>query len=78
MVETARSTDFAQFLEDFAEAIELAAAGELEDAEEAIADARQAAVNEARADFTSTMAATYRYDVAARVLSRRYKETGRR
>ena len=76
MVETARSTDFAQFLEDFAEAIELAAAGELEDAEETIAEARREAVDEARADFTSTMAATYRYDVASRVLARRYRETG--
>lgn len=72
MLETDRTTDFAQFLGDFAHAIELAAAGEVDEAEDAIADARRAAISEARADFTSSMAATYRYDVAARVLAERY------
>lgn len=72
MLETDSTTEFAQFLGDFAHALELAAAGKVDEAEDAISDARRAATGGAGADFTSSMAATYRYDVAARVLAERW------
>ena len=67
-----RKTSFDLFLNDFAEAVELATAGEIQEGRSVLAASqRQAEDLAAREDFDQG-ALLYRYEIACRVFDERY------
>jgi hypothetical protein len=63
---------FEQFLNDFAEAVELAIAGEIDEACGALAACRRDAQEAAGQDGEAAGAVLYRYELAQRVFNERY------
>ena len=73
MVYELRKTGFDQFLNDFAQAVELAQAGEVEEARDILAASRRDMEAHAEnRDDVSRGVLLYRYEVAQRILSERY------
>jgi hypothetical protein len=71
-VET-REVSFDEFLHAFAEAIELAAAGEVEEGHAVLADARRVAAQGSGADPVAQGALLYRCETAERIFDSRYR-----
>jgi hypothetical protein len=72
MFTEARTTSFDDFLNDFAEAVEMAASGEIDEAQEALAASRRKAERATVEGAWAHGALLYRYEVAERVLGERY------
>jgi hypothetical protein len=73
MLTESRQTTFDEFLNAFAEAVELAAGGEVDDALNVLAEAQRRAEQAAEQEGWAHGALLYRYEVAARVLEERYR-----
>lgn len=68
----AKQTDFEQFLQGFAHSIELAMAGEVDDALASLDEAQREAERSADGDSANLMAILYRFDTARKVLLLRH------
>jgi hypothetical protein len=71
-VET-REVSFDEFLHAFAAAVELAAAGEVEEGRALLADSRRAAAQRSVGDPVTQGGLLYRYDIAERIFDSRYR-----
>ena len=67
-----RRTGFDDFLSDFAQAVELAASGEIEEGRALLAESQQRAEEMAGEDGTGRGAVLYRYEIGQRVFGERY------
>ena len=71
-----REVSFDEFLHAFAEAVELAAAGDIREGSAVLAKSRREAEDGSAGDALTQGGVLYRYDVAERILADRYKSSG--